>query len=81
MFNKINKVTPKNNLIIVVEFENGVTKEYDIKKIIDKWEIFKQLYDYNLFKMVQVDSGGAGISWNENIDLSSEEIWENGVEI
>ena len=29
---------------------------------------------------VKVDAGGYGISWNDNIDLSSNELWENGKE-
>lgn len=32
----------------------------------------------NLFQQVQVDTGGYGISWNDELDLSAEEIWENG---
>ena len=78
MFHKINKVTPKEDLILEVEFENNIRKVYDIKKIIEKWKVFKELEDGNLFKSVKVDAGGYGISWNENIDLSCEEIWQNG---
>lgn len=81
MFHKIEEVIPKENLIIVVKFKNGIIKKYNIKEIIDKWEIFNELYNDQLFKMVKVDPGGLGISWNEKIDLSSEEIWENGIEI
>ncbi len=78
MFHKISKVIPKENLIIEVEFENKIRKTYDIKKTIEKWKVFKDLEDENLFKLVKVDIGGYGISWNESIDLSCEEIWEKG---
>ena len=81
MFNKIVKVDPKENLIIIVKFENGIIKKYDIKKILEKFEIFKELNDKTLFENVKVDPGGHGISWNEKIDLSADEIWENGIEI
>lgn len=37
--------------------------------------------DKELFKKVQVDTGGYGISWNDDLDLESEEIWENGEKI
>lgn len=33
------------------------------------------------FKAVKVDHGGYGISWNDNIDLSEYELWENSVEV
>lgn len=81
MFHKIKSVVVKDNLIIEAVFEDNERKQYDINKIINKWKIFKKLEDRNLFEKVKVDVGGHGISWNENIDLSSEEIWENGVEV
>ena len=81
MFHKIKTVLPKENLIIEVEFENEIKKEYDIKKIINKWNVFKSLKDNELFKKVKIDVGGYGISWDENIDLSCEEIWQNGKKI
>ncbi len=81
MFHKIKSVIVKDNLIIEAIFEDNERRQYDINKIINKWKIFKKLEDRNLFEKVKVDVGGHGISWNENIDLSSEEIWENGVEV
>ncbi len=81
MFHKIKNITPKENLIIIAEFENVIIKQYDIKKLLDKIEVFNILKDKNIFNNVKVDVGGYGISWNEDIDLSAEEIWENGVEI
>jgi len=78
MFHKIKKVIPKENLIIEVEFENEVKKIYDVKQVLQKWKIFKTLESEEIFKRVVVDVGGYGISWNESIDLSCEEIWENG---
>lgn len=81
MFHKIIQVIPKEKLIIEVEFDNGIKKIYDINKIINKWETFKDLKNEIIFKNVKVDIGGYGIIWNENIDLSSEEIWQNGQEI
>lgn len=81
MFHKIKNVFPKEDLIIEVEFENQVKKQYDIKKIISKWKVFEDLKDKELFFKVKVDQGGYGIIWNENIDLSCEEIWQNGTNV
>lgn len=81
MFHKIKNVLPKEDLIIEVEFENQVKKQYDIKKIISKWKVFEDLKDKELFLKVKVDQGGYGIIWNENIDLSCEEIWQNGTNV
>ena len=81
MFHKIKEVKPKEDLIIEVQFENNEMKQYDIKKIINKWNVFEKLKDKKLFENVKVDVGGYGIIWNEDIDLSCEEIWENGEKI
>ena len=74
---KIKKVYPKENYTLICEFENGIKKKYDLKQLMEKYSIFKRL-DKELFNKVIVDSGGYGISWNEEIDLSCNELWENG---
>jgi hypothetical protein len=33
------------------------------------------------FKAVTVDPGGYGISWDDEMDLSEYELWNNGVEV
>ena len=30
---------------------------------------------------VHVEHGGYGISWNDNIDLSAEEVYSNGIDV
>ena len=77
-FHTIKSVTVLENLIIQAEFSNGINKKYDIKKLIKKYEHFKILENIELFNKVKVDTGGYGIVWNEDFDLSSEEIWNNG---
>ncbi|WP_423805896.1 DUF2442 domain-containing protein [Phascolarctobacterium succinatutens] len=43
------------------------------------WQPFKALkYTNVLFNLVKVDVGGYGISWNDDLDLSCDELWENG---
>ena len=33
------------------------------------------------FKAVTVDPGGYGVSWDDEMDLSEYELWNNGVEV
>ena len=81
MFYKIKKVTPLDNMLLQVEFENGTIKNYDVKKLKERWQIFKDLENKTLFEHVKVDAGGYGIAWNSEIDLSCNEVWENGIPI
>ena len=79
MFYKVKKIEPLDNFILYVTFENDVKKYYDLKLLFDKWQEFKILQNnIKLFFNVKVDNGGYGVSWNEELDLSCNELWENG---
>ena len=77
---KVKSVKPLENLWIAVIFENGIEKIYDVKQLFNNFEIYKELEKEELFKLVKVDCGGYAISWNDEIDISEVELWENGVE-
>ena len=65
----------------LVNVISSIKKYYDLKLLFDKWQEFKILQDnIKLFSNVKVDNGGYGISWNEEIDISCNELWENGKE-
>lgn len=81
MFYKIESVKGLENYILEIVFENKTIKYYDVSKLFEKWEVFKELKNQKkLFEQVKVDIGGYGIYWNEEIDLSCNELWENGYE-
>ena len=46
-----------------------------------RFSAFKLLKDESLFRSVEVDQGGYGIIWNDDLDLSCDELWENGAEV
>ena len=79
MFHKVKSVKIVSRFVLEVTFENDIIKYYDVSKVFDKWEVFKNLKNIDgLFEQVKVDQGGYGISWNDDIDLECEELWENG---
>ena len=39
---------------------------------------FQALRDPTFFRAVKIDIGGYAIYWDENIDLSENELWVNG---
>ena len=78
MFHKVKSVTALPNLELDVQFVNGTTKIYDAKPLLDRIPAFKALEDEALFSQVEVDTGGYGIVWNDDLDLSCDELWEHG---
>ena len=80
---KVKEVQPLDNLVLSVLFVNGVKKLYDVKQLFAEFpQMFNPLKDNPaIFKNVIVDCGGCGVSWNEDIDISECELWENGTTI
>lgn len=81
MFHKIKNVTPLQDFKLSIQFAEGITKIYDMKKLIEKNRIFADLKDINLFNSVEVDVGGYGVIWNDDIDISCDELFENSIKI
>ena len=79
MFHKVKEVRPLSDFRLAVLFESGERRNYDVRPLFDKWQAFKALSDVaGLFNQVKVDAGGYGISWNDEIDLSCDELYFNG---
>jgi hypothetical protein len=72
------KALPGKHLEVI--FENGVRKDYDCNPVSKRPKFF-MLKDEGFFRSVKVDTGGYGISWNDDVDVSEYEAWENGTVI
>ena len=58
---KIANVVPLSNMQLLVFFENGVIKKFDVKPIIKDYPEFEALEEPALFQMVKVEPGGYGV--------------------
>lgn len=79
MFHKIKDVTALTDYKVSVQFSEGITKIYNVKELISKNPMFQDLQNEELFYNVEVDVGGYGIIWNDDIDISCDELFEYGV--
>lgn len=77
---RIRSVMPMLNWKLRVTFENHVQKIYDCAPLF-KLDRFRLLKNEAFFRSLQVDAGGYGVSWNDDLDLSEYELWYNGTEI
>lgn len=78
---KVSSVTPLSDMRLLVIFENGVIKLFDVRPIITDYPEYAALENPDLFALVKVEPGGYGVSWTPELDASEGELWENGVEI
>lgn len=82
MFHRVKNVNALPDYKLSVQFAEGVTKIYDVASLFEKYSFFLPLKESpELFSSVIVDQGGYGIAWNDDIDISCDELWENGTEI
>lgn len=79
MLHKIKNVSALPEFKLSVQFSEGITKLYDVKPLFDRIPAFQWLRQHpEDFQCVSVDVGGHGIIWNDELDLSCDELWEHG---
>lgn len=80
MTHRIQSVVPKEKYVLQAVFYNGEVIQYDVAQL---FSIFPQFIifqtDKNIFEQVKVDAGGYGVSWNDELDLDAETIYEDGI--
>ena len=78
MFYRIHSVNPLPNKHLLVCFWDNTVKQYNMEPLIRSIPAFQILEEPVLFNHVRVDAGGYGVTWNDNLDLSCNELWEKG---
>ena len=78
---KVISVTPLKNMRLLIVFDNQVVKLFDVRRIISEYPEYEELENEDIFSLVQVESGGYGVSWTQDLDASEGELWEYGVEL
>ena len=66
-----------NDRTLWIEFSNYEVRKYDISKLLEK-PMFKSLRNPHFFRNFSIDTGGYALIWNDEIDISEYELWQNG---
>ena len=66
---------------LLVIFQDGTEKTYDIRQLYDDYPCVKLFEEEpSLFEQVKLfGNSGYGIYWNDDLDLSANELWHSGV--
>ena len=73
---RVKNVKPTNNYELILEFENGEIKKFDIKPYLNKG-IFKRLKNKEEFKKVRPFLGS--ICWEGGQDLCPDTLYEDSI--
>ena len=74
----VKHVQPKQDYSLTLLFEDGSVKVYDMRQWLDS-RPYQPLKDLTLFMQARVF--GAGVVWNDEIDIAPEELYENGITV
>ncbi len=77
---RIDKAKAIDDTTLVIEFTNQEVKRYDIGRLLEL-PMFSLLRQPAFFKSFRIETGGYGLVWNEEIDISEHELWTNGVTV
>lgn len=78
MYIGVKEVKAMENHKLLITFENGEIKEFDMKPYLEKG-LFKELKDEKLFNSVNVSFDS--IEWANGLDLCPEVLYNEGINI
>ncbi|MCC7305972.1 MAG: DUF2442 domain-containing protein [Acidobacteria bacterium] len=75
MYFSVKKVEPQTDYSLILTFENGERKRFDMKPFLDKG-VFRKLRDVELFRSVRISFNT--VAWDNDIDFDPEALYEGG---
>ncbi|MDP3914658.1 MAG: DUF2442 domain-containing protein [Bacteroidota bacterium] len=78
MYLSIKDVKPLENYLLLLTFENGEKREFDMKPYLD-FGIFQELKDLRLFRTVKTSFDS--IEWENEADFDPEILYQKSIKI
>jgi len=76
MYFSVKKVEAHSDFTLVVTFENGERKRFDMKPYLETG-VFRELKDLSLFKTARVSFNS--VAWDNDADFDPEALYEGGL--
>lgn len=73
------RVIPTYDYHLICQFKNGKVKIFDFNKVMERYPQFEKLKEDNLFFAAKVDLGGLCVTFNEDLDISEESLYQHGI--
>ncbi len=76
MYRKVTQVIPENNHTLLLTFDNGEQRRFDVKPYLDKG-IFQELREPSVFYSAHVSFDT--VEWDNEADLDPEVLYQDSV--
>jgi hypothetical protein len=73
---RVKYVTPDKDYTLIITFDNGEIKRFDVKPFLETG-MFKDLYDLNIFNSVKPFLGS--IQWSNGLDLCPDTLYKESI--
>jgi hypothetical protein len=77
MYIGIKAVEPQKDYVLLLTFENGEQRMFDMKPYLDFGPVFKALKDPDVFKTARVSF--RTVAWDNNADIDPEILYSNSI--
>lgn len=77
---KISSVVPRNDFTLILGFDNGETRLYDVRPMLQENTVFAPLRDWKNFQRVHLDEDHS-VTWDIDTDVDSKKVWNNKVDL
>ena len=74
------RAIPRQDFSVLLQFDNGETRIFDMKPLIEPGTVFAFLSSYDAFLRVYVDDTHS-LCWDKDPSVNSNEVWNNKVDV
>ena len=76
----ITGVVPNDDFTLVISFDNGEKRLYDVRPLLKKGTVFEHFSNIEAFRRVYVDEQHC-IAWDIDPSVNSNKVWNNKVDL
>lgn len=77
---QIEKVVPNEDFTLVLTFDNGQTRLYDVRPLLHGGTVFAPFREWENFRRVYLDENHC-VSWDIDPNTDSSKVWGNKVDL
>ena len=77
---QITKVIPRDDFTLLLSFDNGETRLYDARPLLQPDTVFAPFRDWNNFRRVYLDEAHS-VCWDIDPNVDSRTVWNNKVDL